>query len=185
VPSNKENNNTKKSIGAHEVSGMSSSSGTTSANMNHHYQTNSGTGGYPNLGTRNKIDHMGPGSHPLNMAKMSLKGREFTGGSRDLPHREFGKELTNANSTTENYNVGGATVLSSAGGPGGLFASTNSIHPQTVKNSDHSHNHPHTSNILGVSVTSNGSFPTKKGLNDVEKVARAGSSGIPEHLMLN
>jgi hypothetical protein len=64
------------------------------------------------------------------MAKMSLKGREFTTGSRDVPHREFGKELTNANSTTDNYNAGsGATILSSAGGPGGLFASTNSIHP--------------------------------------------------------
>jgi len=132
------------------------------------------------------MDHMAAGSHPINMAKMSLKGREFTAGSRDLPHREFGKEITNANSTTENYNVGGgATVLSSAGGPGGLFASSSSIHPQTVKNSDHSHNHPHTSNILGVSVTSNGIFPVKKSIGETEKAARAGSSGIPEHMMLN
>jgi hypothetical protein len=51
-----------------------------------------------------------------------------------------------------------------------------------VKNSDHSHNHPHTSNIIAVSVTSSG-LQTKKTLASDQM--RAGSTGIPEHLLLN
>lgn len=65
---------------------------------------------------------------PSSLVKMSLKGREM-GGSR-----EFGKEITNAGSTQ-----GG-------NGTNGILSST-TLHPQSVKNSDHSHNHPHTSNI--------------------------------------
>ena len=66
---------------------------------------------------------------PSSLVKMSLKGREM-GGSR-----EFGKEITNAGTTS-----GGN------GNRDGILSST-ALHPQTVKNSDHSHNHPHTSNI--------------------------------------
>ena len=73
----------------------------------------------------------------MNLAKMQLKAREF------------GKEITNGNVT------GGTSVNHSTGGNAGLFSAT-SIHPHTVKNSDHSHNHPHTSNIIAVSVTSTG-----------------------------
>jgi hypothetical protein len=65
---------------------------------------------------------------PSSLVKMSLKGREM-GGSR-----EFGKEITNAGSTS-----GGNST-------NGILSST-TLHPQSVKNSDHSHNHPHTSNI--------------------------------------
>lgn len=96
----------------------------------------------------------------MNLAKMQLKAREF------------GKEITNGNVT-------GAS--SSSVGNTGLFSAT-SVHPHTVKNSDHTHNHPHTSNIIAVSVNSTG-LQTKKSLG-VDQ-ARAGSTGIPEHLLLN
>jgi hypothetical protein len=77
----------------------------------------------------------------MNLAKMQLKAREF------------GKEITNGNVT-------GASSSSAAGNNAGLFSAT-TVHPHTVKNSDHSHNHPHTSNIIAVSVTSTG-LQTKK-----------------------
>ena len=81
----------------------------------------------------------------MNLAKMQLKAREF------------GKEITNGNVT-------GASSSSTANGGGsgtsGIFSAT-SVHPHTVKNSDHAHNHPHTSNIIAVSVTSTG-LQTKK-----------------------
>lgn len=69
---------------------------------------------------------------PSSLVKMSLKGRDM-GGSR-----EFGKEITNAGST--------------GGGNGPLLAQT-TIHPQTVKNAEQTHNHPHTSNIKNPFVT--------------------------------
>ena len=46
-----------------------------------------------------------------------------------------------------------------------------------MKHADHTHNHPHPSNIIAVSV----SGAAKK----MQAGERAGSSGIPEHLMLN
>jgi hypothetical protein len=97
----------------------------------------------------------------MNLAKMQLKAREF------------GKEITNGNVTG---------VSSSSVSNTGLFSATSSVHPLTVKNSDHSHNHPHASNIIAVSVNSNG-LQTKKTIG-VDQ-ARAGSTGIPEHLLLS
>lgn len=79
--------------------------------------------------------------HTLGLAKMTLKAREF------------GKEITNASSTTGN----------------GVFSSN--MHPQTAKHSDH--HHPHPSSIAGVSVAKKTTEP------------RAGSSGIPEHMLLH
>ena len=59
-----------------------------------------------------------------------------------LNAREFGKEITNATTSSVSNN-------------GGHFSST--MHPQTAKHSDHNaHHHPHASNIIGVSVASNG-----------------------------
>lgn len=94
------------------------------------------------------------GSAIMGLAKMSLKAREF------------GKEITNAASTTSNSQSNG------------LFSST--LHPQTAKHSDHSHHHPHPSNIIAVSVANSGI--QKKPMSEQ---VRAGSSGIPEHLLVH
>ena len=142
IPGNKENNISKKP--AHESLSISTASGgqaafhtasshhhargeLSSANNSHHHQA---------LGQLSHATGYAPpqSAQQMNLAKMQLKAREF------------GKEITNGNVT-------GASSSSVANA--GLFSAT-SDHPHTVKNSDHTHNHPHTSNIIAVSVNSNG-----------------------------
>jgi hypothetical protein len=124
VPSNKENNNSKKQ--GHEGSFIISTASTPAGHL-------PSTHGPSNVTTTttNIPSSAGMGTSQA-LAKMTLKAREF------------GKELTNAGSTATGGNVhqyhnGNIVGPNNTSVGNGHFSST--LHPQTVKNSEHAHHH--------------------------------------------